>query len=783
MAVGWRRVGAAGAALTAAVGVMLSGRATAAPGVLGPEQVVVLRQDPGVRLVPPVDGRIRGQGFSATVTGVATAGRAGVGSEAARAGRGRVLVVFGVQLVTFPDEVPADTPAPKGVVDAGGERSALPDAVAAGSGTVNVMVSAPVGRDVAVEYSAGGLTQRFSVSQGRRESPAPLVLYRDAVAPVTVDTVEQVGSLPLDVVVSPTEAAHVAIQVQVRSAALDWFNPTPGGPPPSGTDKAWLVVDAQSKVDNSNGPPFVAGFGTNLPGDRVQLMLADGTAIAARHEPPAGSQVGDAQLLAGVYYFEVPADIRRPGWWSRPASCRWPTASTRARTVTVNVAGQMGFDLSFPPPAAVATEPAAPAEGTPATVPAQSRQRGSFPVWLVATIVGVLVAGVVAGVLVRRRRRPRPRGAGPVRRRPQSRTSPPPVVEVPAPVEAVMRVGVLGPVTVDGWAEPPQRKKLTELLVYLCLHRDRPRSVARCDPRCGPPGRTVAAGTCWGKRSRATCRCCAAIWARMACCPTGGERATCCRRRWCVTGTASSSRPGRRPADATRSPTDRLVEALGLVRAKPFVGVSARRVRLGVGRAAGQRDGAGDRRRSPPAGQLAVEAGDPRLAGWAALQALAACPEDLRLWEDRLRLAGDDPAEWARVGRDASRDPRRRNARTLAGEGGQAGGPALTRRRATSSPARSTAEGGLGRVDHDQVHAGGAVDDEGGARPEAVDGIDGQAGPALVAEGGRDLLHEAEQRRPVDGRRSGRERRRRRPRRKGAGGWAGRRCRPGRSSR
>ncbi|HET9733499.1 MAG TPA: hypothetical protein VFP54_12570 [Acidimicrobiales bacterium] len=56
----------------------------------------------------------------------------------------------------------------------------------------------------------------------------------------------------------------------------------------------------------------------------------------------------------------------------------------------------------------------------------------------------------------------------------------PPTQVDPLP-EAAVRVGVLGPVEVQGWAKPPGRRKLTELVTYLATHdRPVPTETLRC---------------------------------------------------------------------------------------------------------------------------------------------------------------------------------------------------------------------------------------------------------------------------------------------------------------
>src|SRR5438105_3617728 len=66
-----------------------------------PDGQARLLPDPGVSVVAPHDGRIRGYGFSARVTGAALTSTAGTGADSFSAPAGQYLCVFGLAVTDF----------------------------------------------------------------------------------------------------------------------------------------------------------------------------------------------------------------------------------------------------------------------------------------------------------------------------------------------------------------------------------------------------------------------------------------------------------------------------------------------------------------------------------------------------------------------------------------------------------------------------------------------------------------------------------------------------------
>lgn len=397
----------------------LTGTADRASGQLLPLHQVRTLTEPGVALTRPADGRLRGDGFAAVVTGVASAHEAGGPGPVVVAPDGDHLVVFTVTLAPAPaspgaPSLSADVSMDGGVVDF--DPSTL---VATGHATYVVSVPDKTG-DVNLELSAAGLTQAFSLTSLRRVGPVPTILYRGATGPTVSITLDQSEVIPVTV---PANDFTGLETIAITSATLTDFEPGDPGVQPPGLDQAYLVITGMD-AENPDPPPgypsgshFVGNF-TALPGSDLTLTLPDGHTMAATH---VGSTT--AGMLDGTYYFTVPADLTSATVSIAPGSqigVEYPVYT--GDTATIDFPQPAIFTLGFPPPSA----PVAPATTAPATpaggersLPVPARQEGTGTVLSGELAAGGLpcVAAFLFVVLWRRRRgklwRGRRHAAGP----------------------------------------------------------------------------------------------------------------------------------------------------------------------------------------------------------------------------------------------------------------------------------------------------------------------------------------------------------------------------------
>ncbi len=483
--------------------------------VLSPGSVTELSA-PGIGLRTPVDGRIRGFGFSATVTGVGAGSVAGPVGATVASGRHHHLVVFSLTVNTFDS---ADGPGLNGAPDVTADV-----AIAATdysfdttdlffSGQQTYAVSVPNGASsVELQMTSEGLTQSFSLITLRRVGVQPTVLYRDGSQPWVSQQVGKAVTVPAIVEADGFSALET---LGVQTVELTNFQPGAPTTQPGDPTLCYLVLTA-TETSDPNPPPggpegshFVGNFSA-LPGSALTLQVAGSPPVTATH---IGSTTND--LLDGTYFFTVPADLTTATLTITPGTV--PGAEFQEYTgVPTNVTFPQPatFALSLPAPAPVPTQVRSP----PSKAPAGPRHRPSpviastsFLVILVPVIGGLIVLAAAPFLLVRRRTRPShrawtkaPRNAPPLRPN-ELPTLPRPLLALPAgpgadPREAVgpapqdpdsateaespstqvgenesdlVEVLILGPVEVRGWCRRPKRAVATPLLCYLALHSDR----------------------------------------------------------------------------------------------------------------------------------------------------------------------------------------------------------------------------------------------------------------------------------------------------------------------
>jgi hypothetical protein len=216
---------------------------------------------------------------------------------------------------------------------------------------------------------------------------------------------------------------------------------------------------------------------------------------------------------------------------------------------------------------------------------------------------------------------------------------------VPAEPEAVPeaetvlepRALVLGPLGVEGWAEPPARAKTTELAVYLALHSGRPVTAEHLrtvgwpyDPVRGD----VALATVHQEVSRVR-RCLGAQHLPEA---KGGYQVVGVTSDWAEFQALVEVS---RHVDAPES-TAYLRRALFLIRGAPFAEVAAKSYGWAFEEIIVAEMEAAIARAAHEMVERCLLAGEQSEAAWALRQGLLGCPKDVLLREDQLAVAATE---------------------------------------------------------------------------------------------------------------------------------------------
>jgi hypothetical protein len=674
---------------------------------------VSLVSDPGVRLVAPADGRLRGDHLAATVTGVAWATRVGFGASARQAASGQqLLVVFGLQgahLGQTDDRAGKTIPPVTGTVIVDGQRSVLPAPdTDDGSSPVYYLASVPSAATVVdIELAAAGLAQGFSLIAGSRVGPQPTVLYRDR---VTWQPTDQVNA-EMDVA-TPDPADKLpgaTLPIRVHGVYLAWFGPDSPANVPASTDRAWLVVDATSQDDSQiGGGLHYLHYLSGLTAAQVTLSLPDGQTVVSQLLNPGTAETG-VGVFDGIYDFSVPADLTAATLTVAPGPLQATVAYSGSSPVTVVAHGQASFPISFPavyqpPPPVAFARPGT--RRTAAPSPASGSGGGGLnPAIPIGAVVAVLLA--VAAVAVARRRRhnalpasavhvvgatamtlpairpdepipnrtppfPSPSEAGPrptkepaavvpnggapmpVPLLPQP-ASPPVLTPIPtgptAPPEGMLYFEVLGPYRITGWpADQPQSVPVIDLATYLALHPERAYTAEELrDPLSIGKPRALEADTI-------------RTYANTLRRTVGPDRLPDAGRRGYTLTAADtdwrrflelSAATGVKLADEARS----LAEALAVVRGLPFTELPPKgfgwvATELLISKAEVAVIAAAAR-----LAELALAAGDWPLAAWAAERGVFVSPTAQELNASALRAAAESrqPDRLAQAWRDITR--------------------------------------------------------------------------------------------------------------------------------
>jgi hypothetical protein len=479
----------------------------------------------------PADGRLRGQDFAATVTGVSWPDQIGVGPSEQEALAGHRLVVFTLDLSEDTSDLspsgsdPAVTAAlavgnstlsvPLSTINAAIGDSPSPDPWVSGTGEFAAAVPNHA-HDVDLVLSQGSFSQSFNLWTLSRVPPAPIVLYRDSQLPTVADTTPESTTLSLS---NPSDGSTGPALVTLGSVTLGYFGPSGSQSSLSSVDQAVLsvVLNAQYPTNPNQVSGVVDYLGAQMP---VPASLLTFTPTGLAPIPAALSDAGDTHgqgndddgLFDGTYTFVVPSALTTGTLTIAAGAFSGAEFGFSATSATVDITAPQTLVVHFTPLTKTAKQAKAPWDSAPlpptAAVGTTSLARiapatsSGLPIWLAVLLVVLVAGGVV--LVQRRKRRVRlmvPATAGGV-------TGPTPTaatiteaqrtaslpVQEPQPIvtDAVIAtdavvVNVIGPVQTLGH-RASDRRIIEGLLVYLTFHDDRPRPAEQIRLALWPTG-------------------------------------------------------------------------------------------------------------------------------------------------------------------------------------------------------------------------------------------------------------------------------------------------------
>ena len=504
----WVALLGAAVAIVATGVVTSAGRASPAAAATSFPTSTAVRLAPAPGLAVPADGRLNGYGFTGTVLGAATAGTVnGLGPAP-----GQRLWVFGLRWQVAQVNPAASVSV---AVTAGDTSTPVPlpggAATSTDTGPLYWAVSEPdSATDVAVVATSGGVSQTFSLTHLDREGTAGPALYRTpgqwqttvAVNETVTATVRAFDGLPAS-----------GVQIILGQVTLSNFGPPGPNDTPINPADGWLTVGLSSQETSS-----VVAIQSTVTASQVTLTLPGQPPVPATVIPGGGADSTNPAggLFPDRYTFAVPADLTTA---TLTVTATGVTVGNTLATISPKLTPAT-FALHLPapvtptPPAGAATAPIhdtavglvanrAPSTAGSPSGHGRSRSDGGLPVGVIVLVVVLVGAGAAAGwVLLRRRRtptnaaavgdlqvawagiptpRPEPTGAPTADVTPVVGSRPEPPVEDPVVAPVVVpetstrpQVRVLGSVSVEGWAEAPERGSTVDLVVYLACHPDRP---------------------------------------------------------------------------------------------------------------------------------------------------------------------------------------------------------------------------------------------------------------------------------------------------------------------
>jgi hypothetical protein len=467
-----------------------------------------------------VDGRLRGQDFAATVTGVAWPDRATVNGRTVLATPGHRFVVFNLQLTEDASAIAPDgsDPAVTAAVQWANGFTALSLAAInseiAGtvpstnwtSGSAQFVVAVPNRlHTVDLVVRQGSFSPSFNLWTLRRDSIAPVVLYRDASRPTLSSSTPASTTLTMT---NPSDGFSSTAQVDVQNATLSYFPASGSGAGPAiGPSQALLslVITAKYPVDpnDADGSGHYLGSQSPLPANLLSFTPAGAAAVTPTlsESGETTGQADDDGLFDALYSFVVPASLTTGTLTIGPGSftgTEFTLYTAEDGNTTVDLAAPSTVAIGFPalPVPASQKRPPWVDSAVPPTAALSASLGGSplttspghgFPIWLAVLVVVLVAAGVVLAQRLLARRRlianavpvvtpktvtPAPLDDHLVAFPDGERISSAPVAPTSSspPSETLPMLKVLGPIDFDGYRQPSDRRITEELLCWLVLH-------------------------------------------------------------------------------------------------------------------------------------------------------------------------------------------------------------------------------------------------------------------------------------------------------------------------
>jgi hypothetical protein len=473
---------------------------------------------PGTTFTTPTDGRLRGQDFAATVTGVAWPDRAIINGRTALATPGHRFVAFNLQLsenslAVVPD---GSDPAVTATVQWTHGSYVVPLATIPvnvtsapttswTSGSAQFVAVVPNHlHTVDLVVHQGSFSQSFNLWTLHRDSIVPAVLYRDASRPTLSSPTAALTALTMT---NPSDGFSSTAQVDVQSATLSYFaDPGVAGPAISPSQAMLnLIITAKYPFDpnDADGSGHYLGSLSPLPASLLSFTPKGAAAVTPTLSESGYTtgQADDDGLFDALYSFVVPASLTTGTLTIGPGSftgTEFTLYTAEDENVPVDLAAPATVGIRFPALPVKASQKRPPWVGAalPQTAATSTSAGNSslttppshgFPIWLAVLLVALLGAGVVVAQRLFAHRRliahvipvvtPRTVTPAPVDDPVMTFTGGEQVSSVPvAPVSSpptsapLPMLGVLGPIAYDSYRQPPDRRIIEELLCWLVLH-------------------------------------------------------------------------------------------------------------------------------------------------------------------------------------------------------------------------------------------------------------------------------------------------------------------------
>ena len=505
-------------------------------GSVSTTQAVIPVAAPGTTFLTPADGRLRGQDFVATVTGVAWPDRASVNGHDVDATTGHRFAAFDLTL-TEDAQALAPNGSDPGVTAAlvyGSNSSSLSlasinDQISnrealstwvSGSGSFVVSVPNTV-HTVDLVLRQGSFSQSFDLWSLRRDPPSPSVLYRSTNRPTLTSSSGASTELSMT---NPSDGFSNSAEVSLQSATLSYFAAPDAATGTIAPDQALLSVILAGSYPNDTVDPGNSGtyLGSDspLPASFLTFTPTGGSAVTSTMSESGYSagEDNDDGLFDAIYSFVVPGSLTT-GTLAIGAGTFTGTeydtyvAENGNGPITITAPATMAITFPAVPVSASQKRPPWIGAALPPTAAPSSRSQvgyatpGSgdpgFPIWAVVLIlVGVAGLVVVLQRWVARRRAvsapivptpapiviPRTISAQPADESvvtvpdadrtvpppsPPAPTPPAPSPPAPTPSETTdPLLRIFGPVDYNSYLQPPDRRITEELLCWLLLHNE-----------------------------------------------------------------------------------------------------------------------------------------------------------------------------------------------------------------------------------------------------------------------------------------------------------------------